>query len=69
MTELYASYLKSAEALTQRIDFLEQQILIEENQENLNSLKARKKLLSEERYDLIDIANALRTGTTWGEFY
>ena len=69
MRKMYESYVKSAEALKERIDFLSNQIFTEENADNLNSLKAPRQLLIEERYDLIDIANALRTGSTWGDFY
>ena len=69
MSGIYKSYVESAEAIKERIDLLSNQINSEENAENLNSLKARRQLLIEERYDLIDIANALRTGTTWGDFY
>ena len=69
MTEMYQSYVQSAEALKQRIDLLSIQINSDENQDNINALKARRQLLIEERYDLIDIANSLRTGSTWGDFY
>ena len=69
MSGIYKSYVESAEAIKERIDLLSDQINSEENAENLNSLKARRQLLIEERYDLIDIANDLRTGTTWGDFY
>ena len=69
MTEMYQSYVQSAETLKQIIDLLAIQINSKENQDKIDALEARRQLLIEERYDLIDIANSLRTGSTWGDFY
>lgn len=69
MTGMYESYVKSANELTIRINALSDRIASEENLENLYALKARRRLLIEERFDLLDIAKSLRTGTIWGDFY
>ncbi|HOV41003.1 MAG: hypothetical protein N2Z57_03365 [Oscillospiraceae bacterium] len=69
MDPLYESYIESAKKLTGRIIFLNGEIAREENPDRLESLKLRRRVLYEERRDLLSIARCLKDGTLWSDFF
>ncbi|MEG0615174.1 MAG: hypothetical protein RR540_05405 [Oscillospiraceae bacterium] len=69
MEELILSYIKSATTVKSRIEALSRLIDDEADADAKKFLIRRKNLLEEERCDILDIANSLKIGKTWGEFY
>ncbi len=69
MDLLYESYIESAKKLTERILFLNGEISREQDPDKLESLKLRRRLLYEERHDILSIARSLKDGTLWSDFF
>lgn len=69
MPELFESYFETAEKIGIRIQELYEMSKSENNEEKRLSIIQRRKLLIDERYDMLEIAASLRDGVIWGDFY
>lgn len=69
MIDLYDSYISSAERVKERIHELDEMISAEVSEVERGQLIIRRDLLKSERYDMLNIANSLKAGTVWGDFY